>query len=61
MPRAAPMITRPAPIALRSENGAAPSGGLRRAGLGVSRTVGEEQHAEGQDGDLINFIGLLTP
>ena len=51
-PSAAPMITRPAPIALRSENGAAAA-----RPLGVRGAVGhEERSAPAKTIDLINFI-----
>ena len=62
MPIAAPMITRPTPMARRSENGAAaaasrPAGG--RLGLGGRRALREQEQADGQDGGLDEFHRTL--
>ena len=48
IPSAAPRITMPAPMAFRSENGAA----LMRAALGKRRAVGHEEERAGQDDRL---------
>ena len=50
MPRAAPMITTPAPIALRSENGAGPPWAAGRGPLAKRKSVPATMI------DLIHFI-----
>ena len=61
IPIAAPRITRPAPMARRSENGAlaaAVAAAVGR-GLGGRRAVREQQQADGQDGGLDEFHRTL--
>ena len=60
MPKAAPMMTRPAPIAFRSEKGCANAGrrGLTLR-LGERRTLDQKQHPECQDGGLDEFHRTL--
>ena len=52
MPNAAPMMTSPAPIAFKSENGAAAALALAASGLCVRRAAGQEKQAAGQNGEL---------